>query len=398
MNTFEDYLVSARRRVPHFLFEYLDGGSYGEETLRANRSSLAEVSLRQRVLRNVSNVDSGTNLFGTPYSLPIILGPVGLAGMMARRGEVSAARAAERIGIPYCMSNYAICSLDEVAQTARQPFWLQLNIFKDRGFMAAKMREAQGRCSALILTVDQPQMGTRYRDFKTGMYSPPGFRTQMRRYMQSAWKPSWAWNVGLRGGPHSFGNIQSYMDAQGVTDDPATWTMKNVDPAADWEIVKWVREAWKGPLVIKGILDPDDAETAIDSGADAIVVSNHGGRQLDAALASARALPPIADRVAGRCPVFVDGGVRSGIDVLKMLTLGADAVFLGRAWVVALAADGEQGVVDLVQTMGHEIRTAMAMMGARTIDEIERTPQTFSSITNPQTPGADVSHPRHAGG
>ena len=372
MKTFEDYLVSARRRVPHFLLEYLDGGSYGEETLRANRSSLAEVTLRQRVLRNVERVDAGADMFGTGYSLPIVLGPVGLAGMMARRGEVSAARAAERINIPYCMSNYSICSLAEVAQTAQRPFWLQLNIFRDRGFMAAKMREAQGRCSALILTVDQPQMGTRYRDFKTGMYSPPGFRTQMRRYIQSAWKPRWAWDVGLRGRPHTFGNIQSYMDEQGVTDDPATWTMKNVDPAADWDIVKWVRESWQGPLVIKGILDPNDAETAMDEGADAIVVSNHGGRQLDGALATARALPMIADRVAGRRPVFVDGGVRSGIDVLKMLTLGADAVFLGRAWVVALAANGEQGVVDLVQNMGHELRTAMAMMGARTLGEIER--------------------------
>lgn len=372
MKTFEDYERAARRRLPHFLFEYLDGGSYGEETLRANRSSLSKVSLRQRVLRNVLDVDSGIDLFGTRSSLPIVLGPVGLAGMMARRGEVSAARAAERLDIPYCMSNYAICPIAEVAAATSRPFWLQLNVLKDRGFMTAKIREAQGRCSALVLTVDQPQMGTRYRDFKTGMYSPPGFRTQMRRYFQSARRPSWAWHVGLHGKPHIFGNIQNYMDEQGVTEDPATWTMKNVDPAADWDVVKWVRETWQGPLTIKGILDPDDAETAIDVGAEAIVVSNHGGRQLDGALATAKALPPIADRVAGRCRVFVDGGVRSGIDVLKMLSLGADAVFLGRAWVFALAADGEQGIVDLLQAMGHEIRTGMAMMGVRTVDEIRR--------------------------
>lgn len=372
MKTFEDYERSARRRLPHFLFEYLDGGSYGEETLRANRSSLAEVSLRQRVLRDVSEVDSGVDLFGTRYALPIVLGPVGLAGMMARRGEASAARAAERLDIPYCMSNYAICPIAEVATATERPFWLQLNVFKDRGFMAAKMREAQGRCSALILTVDQPQLGTRYRDFKTGMYSPPGFRTQLRRYLQSARKPSWAWRVGLQGKPHVFGNIQNYMNDQGVTDDPATWTMKNVDPAADWDVVKWVRETWRGPLVIKGILDPEDAETAIALGAEGVVVSNHGGRQLDGALATARALPAVADRVAGRGRVFVDGGVRSGIDVLKMLTLGADAVFLGRAWVVAMAADGEQGIVDLVQSMGHEVRTGMSMMGTCALGDIER--------------------------
>lgn len=379
MKTFEDHLRVARRRLPHFLFEYLDGGSYGEETLRANRASLAQVVLPQRVLRNVADVDTETDFFGAGFSLPIVLGPVGLAGMMARRGELSAARAAERIGIPYCMSNYAICSLGEVAAKTARPFWLQLNIFKDRGFMAAKMREAAEHCSALVLTVDQPQLGTRYRDFKTGMYDPPGFRTQLRRYVQSAWKPAWAWNVGLRGRPHNFGNIQPYMDAQGVTEDPATWTMKNVDPAADWDVVKWVRDTWKGPLAIKGILDPGDAATCVDLGADAVIVSNHGGRQLDGAIATARALPPIADRVAGCCRVFVDGGVRSGIDVLKMLTLGADGVFLGRAWVVALAANGEQGVVDLVQNMGQEIRTAMAMMGTRTIDEIRSTRPTSTA-------------------
>lgn len=387
MKTFGDYLRKAKRRLPHFLFEYLDGGSYGEETLRANRSSLAKVSLRQRVLRNVADIDSGNDLFGTRYALPIVLGPVGLAGMMARRGEVSAARAAERIGIPYCMSNYAICPIAEVAPATAQPFWLQLNVFRDRGFMAAKMREAQGRCPALVLTVDQPQLGTRYRDFKTGMYSPPGFRTQMRRYLQSASKPSWAWHVGLSGKPHVFGNIQNYMDEQGVTDDPATWTMKNVDPAADWDVVRWVRDTWQGPLVIKGILDPDDAETAIDLGADGIVVSNHGGRQLDGALATAKALPAVADRVARRCRVFVDGGVRSGIDVLKMLTLGADAVFLGRAWVVAMAAEGEQGIVDLVQAMGQEIRTGMAMMGARTLHDIERATPAVINAAQPSLSG-----------
>ena len=387
MKTFEDYLRVARRRIPHFLFEYLDGGSYGEETLRANRSSLADVVLPQRILRNVADIDTGADFFGARCSLPIVLGPVGLAGMMARRGEVSAAIAAERIGIPYCMSNYAICSRSEVATKTARPFWLQLNIFKDRGFMAAKMREAAGTCSALVLTVDQPQLGTRYRDFKTGMYDPPGFRTQMRRYVQSAQKPSWAWNVGLRGRPHIFGNIQSYMDEQGATEDPATWTMKNVDPAAEWDVLKWVRDTWKGPLAIKGILNPEDAATAADLGADAIVVSNHGGRQLDGAIATARALPPIAAQVAGRCLVFVDGGVRSGIDVLKMLTLGADGVFLGRAWVVALAANGEQGIVDLVHNMGHEIRTAMAMMGTRTINEIERSaPPGASAAASTQFP------------
>ena len=368
MKRFNDYLESARRRLPHFLFEYINGGAYDEVTLRANLSRLAATTLRQRAMKDVSVISTQTKLVGREFSLPVVLGPVGFAGMMARRGEIQGARAAERTGIPYCMSTYSICSISEVRTNTSSPFWFQLNMFKDRGLMTELLREAATHCSTLIFNCDLAVLGTRYSDFRSGLVAP-GMRGHLWRFLQAASRPSWSWDVGLCGRPHVLGNIQPYLNSQGIREHSSTWTKRNLDPSTTWSDLTWIRNNWSGPLIIKGILDPDDAQSALDLGANGIVVSNHGGRQLDSALATAEALPPIAERMRGRITVFVDGGVRSGIDVLKMLNLGADGVFLGRAWVTALAARGEEGVVTLLDNIGQELRVAMAMTGCTKIDE-----------------------------
>ena len=371
MKRFHDYLSSARRRLPHFLYEYINGGSYDEVTMRANLSRLAATTLRQRGMQDVSTIDTRTTLLGHDFSVPLVLGPVGLAGMMARRGEVQAARAAGRIGIPYCMSTYSICSIGEVGTSVKFPFWFQLNMFKDRGLMSELLSQAAQHCSALIFSCDLAVLGTRYSDFRSGLVAP-GIGGKIRRGLQVAARPRWSWDVGLHGRPHELGNIQPYMTSHGMTEDSSVFTKNNLDPSTTWRDLGWVRDRWKGPLIIKGIMDPDDAHEAINSGASGVVVSNHGGRQLDGALATADALPPIAERVGGRGAVFVDGGVRSGLDVLKMITLGADAVFLGRAWVNALSAGGEDEVVTLLGNMERELRVGMAMTGRRALQKAQR--------------------------
>lgn len=372
MKQFEDYLRLSRRRLPHFLFEYINGGTFDEITLDDNVARLAQVKLRQRVMRDMSQISTRTTLLGQDFAMPVLLSPVGLAGMTVRRGEVQAARAAARGGIPYCMSTYSLCPIAEVGARVEAPFWFQLNMFKDRGFIRETLDEVKRHCSTLVFSADLSVLGTRYRDYRTGLFAPAGLRGHAMRFLQAAVRPGWSWDVGLRGRPHGLGNIQRYLDAHQIPEDTHHWTSANIDPSTTWREVAWIREQWTGPLVIKGILDPDDAEEAVAVGADAIVVSNHGGRQLDSAVATADALPPVARRVAGRCTVFVDGGVRSGLDVLKMLTLGADGIFLGRAWVAALAAEGEQGVVDFLGTMQAELVQGLGMTGHRGVAEIER--------------------------
>jgi L-lactate dehydrogenase (cytochrome) len=359
-----DYRAIAKARLPHFLFEYIDGGSYDEITVRRNIEDLQAITLKQRVMRDVSALDLSTELFGTKWSMPVGLGPVGMSGMYARRGEVQAARAANAAGIPFSLSTLSVCPVREIAEELRTPFWLQLYMIKDRAFlkeMLAIGREAG--CSALLLTVDLPVSGSRYRDVRSGLSVPAGSRASFRRFCQSAMKPGWAWNVGIRGRPHSLGNLEPVLGAKTGLEDYFGWIAGNFDPSITWTDLAWVREQWPGPLVIKGILDPDDARDAIKHGVDGIVVSNHGGRQLDGAMSTARALPAIADAVAGRIPVLVDGGVRSGLDVVRMLALGADFVLLGRAWAYALAADREAGVAHMLKLIGAEMRTAMALTG-----------------------------------
>ena len=372
MKQFEDYLRLSRRRLPHFLYEYINGGTFDEVTLRANRARLAEIPLRQRVMRDMSKITTETTLLGEKCAMPVVLSPVGLAGMTVRRGEIQAARAAARAGIPYCISTYSICPVAEVGNAVKSPFWYQLNMFRDRRYMEEALAEAARYCSVLVFNVDLSVPGTRYRDYRTGLFAPTGLRGHAMRFFQAAARPRWSWDVGLRGRPHDLGNIQRYLDAHDLPQDTHHWTAENIDPSTTWRELAWIRSQWTGPLVIKGILDPDDAEEALGIGADAIVVSNHGGRQLDGAMATADALPPVAKRIAGRCTVFVDGGVRSGLDVMRMLTLGADGIFLGRAWVAALAAQGEQGVVDFLGTMQAELVQGLGMTGHCSVKEIAR--------------------------
>ena len=368
-----DFRALAKARLPHFLFEYIDGGSYDEVTLRRNVEDLQSVTLKQRVMRDVSAIDLRTNLFGTDYALPVGLGPVGMSGMYARRGEVQAARAARAAGLPFSLSSLSVCPVREIAAELKSPFWLQLYMIKDRAFLTDLLaigREAG--CSVLLLTVDLPVSGSRYRDARSGLSVPAGARATFRRFCQSVAKPRWAWNVGVHGKPHSLGNLEPVLGANTGLEDYFGWIGANFDPSITWADLAWVRGHWSGPIVVKGVLDPGDARAAVDHGADGIVVSNHGGRQLDGVMSTARALPDIADAVAGRVPLLVDGGVRSGLDVVRMLALGADFVLLGRAWAYALAADGEAGVAHLLQLIEAEMRVAMALTGCTNVSEIGR--------------------------
>ncbi|MEW7847607.1 FMN-dependent L-lactate dehydrogenase LldD [Massilia aurea] len=363
-----DFRDAARRRLPPFLFHYLDGGAGAEQTLRSNVADLQAVRLRQRVLRGSEDLDLGVTWFGDKYSLPIALAPVGLTGMYARRGEVQAVRAACHRNIPFIQSTVSVCPLAEVAAQASTPIWFQLYVLKDRGFMRDMMRRAWELGSrTLVFTVDMPVPGARYRDAHSGMSGPHG---PLRRVLQAIAHPRWAWDVGLHGRPHDLGNISTYLGSATGLADYIGWLGANFDPGIAWNDLQWIRDEWQGRLVIKGILDPDDARDALTFGADGIVVSNHGGRQLDGAPSSAQALPAIADAVRGKMTVFADGGVRTGTDVFRMLALGADGVLLGRAFVYALATHGQAGVERLLQIMEKDLRTTMVLTGVRSLDEI----------------------------
>ena len=362
-----DYRALARARLPHFLFEYLDGGSYDEVTLRRNVEDLQAVALRQRVLRDVSGINLSTELFGQRWAMPVGLGPVGLSGLYARRGEVQAARAAAAAQVPFTLSTLSACSIAEVARAA--PSWFQLYIVKDREFvrdMIARARKAG--CGAILLTVDLAVPGTRYRDYRSGLSG--AIRGKASRMAQVLARPEWAWDVAMRGRPMTLGNLEPVLGSGAALEDLMGWVGSNFDASVSWKEVEWVRSQWDGPLIIKGILDPEDAREAASSGADGLVVSNHGGRQLDGALSSARALPRVVDAVGGRMAVLVDGGLRSGLDVVRMLALGADFVLLGRAWAYALAGAGQEGVAHVLKLIDAEMRVAMALTGCTRIGEI----------------------------
>lgn len=366
-----DYREAARRKLPRFLFDYIDGGAYAEHTLRANSSDLASISLRQRILRNVDSLSLKTTLFGMEQSLPIILSPVGLTGMYARRGEVQAAKAAATKGIPFCLSTVSVCSIEEVASQSPQSIWFQLYVLKDRGFMRNALERAQAAgVTTLVFTVDMPTPGARYRDAHSGMSGP---FAATRRILQATTRPDWALNVGILGRPHDLGNISKYMGKATTLEDYVGWLGNNFDPSISWKDLEWIREFWMGPMIIKGILDPQDAKDAVSFGADGIVVSNHGGRQLDGVLSTAKALPPIADVVGDDLTVLVDSGIRSGLDVVRMLALGAKACLLGRSTVYALAADGQHGVENMLDIFSKEMRVAMTLTGVTSIDKIDRT-------------------------
>jgi L-lactate dehydrogenase (cytochrome) len=369
----EDYRELARRRLPPFLFEYIDGGANAEQTLRRNVSDLADIALKQRVLRDVSKIDLTATLFGTRQSLPVMLGPIGLGGINARRGEVQAARAAAAAGVPFCLSTVSLCPLEEVVQGCGKPLWFQLYMIRDRPFMRDLLAEVKRHaCPVLVFTVDMPMPGSRYRDYRSGLAGAPGLKGAMRRTGQALLKPGWAWDVGLCGRPHGLGNLRPVLGAKSGLDDYFAWMANNFDPSVTWKDLDWIRETWDGPLIIKGILDPEDARSAASLGADGIVVSNHGGRQLDGVLSSARALPPIAEAVGDKLTVLADGGVRSGLDVVRLLALGAKGVLLGRAWAFALAARGEAGVAHVLEIVRKEMSIALALTGATNIGELSR--------------------------
>lgn len=363
-----DSRAAAKRKLPPFLFHYVDGGAYAEYTLRRNVEDLASIALRQRVLRNMSELSLETQLFGETLSMPVALAPVGLTGMLARRGEVQAARAADKKGIPFTLSTVSVCPIEEVAPAIKRPMWFQLYVLKDRGFMKNALERAKAAgVTTLVFTVDMPTPGARYRDAHSGMSGP---NANVRRILQAMTHPFWAWDVGLHGKPHDLGNITTYRGHTTGLEDYIGWLAANFDPSISWKDLEWIREFWDGPMVIKGILDADDARDAVTFGADGIIVSNHGGRQLDGVLSSARAMPAIADAVKGDLKILADSGIRSGLDVVRMIALGADTVLLGRAFAYALAVDGEAGVSNLLDLIEKEMRVAMVLTGAKTISEI----------------------------
>lgn len=368
-----DYRDIARARLPRFLFEYYDGGSYAEVTLRRNIADLEAIALRQRVLTDVSTIDLTTTLFGQPQAMPIALAPIGLAGLGARRGEVQAARAAEKAGIPFCLSTVSACPIEEVAAGTTKPFWFQLYMIRDRGFMRDLLAKARtAGCGALIFTVDMPVPGSRYRDYRSGLAGAPGFAGSTRRVIQALARPRWAWDVGVHGRPHQLGNVAPALGKKSGLQDFFAWMGGNFDSSVSWDDLDFLRTEWDGPIVIKGILDAEDAREAVRRGVDGIVVSNHGGRQLDGVPSTAVALPPIVDAVGDALTVLVDGGIRSGLDVVRMLALGAKGVLLGRAWAFALAGGGQRGVTHMLRLMQAEMRVAMALTACTSISAIDR--------------------------
>jgi L-lactate dehydrogenase (cytochrome) len=368
-----DFREAARRRLPQFLFDYVDGGSFAELTMERNITDLEAVALRQRVLRDVSALDLSTELFGQKLAMPVALAPIGFAGLLARRGECQAVRAAEAAEVPFTLSTLSGCTLEEVAKAASKPFWFQLYMVKDRAFMRHMMAQAvEAGCSALFFTVDLPVAGTRYRDIRSSQVGASGAASAAARGWQSLTHPRWLWDVGIRGRPLTLGNVARQMGGRGAMDDVFGWISDNFDPGISWRDLDFIRSEWNGPLVLKGILDVEDAKEALRQGVDGIVVSNHGGRQLDGALSTARALQPIADAVGDTLTVLADGGVRSGIDVIRLMALGAKGVLLGRAYAWALGAAGEAGVARMLAIIEAEIRVAMALTGVSSIREIDR--------------------------
>jgi len=364
----EDLRQTAHRRVPKAFIDYAEAGSYAEQTLRANRADLEALKLRQRVLVDVAQRELGTTLLGEQINLPIALAPIGLCGMQHGDGEILAARAAQAAGIPYTLSTMSICSIEDVAEATGKPFWFQLYVMKDRGFMRDLIQRAiAAKCSALVLTIDLQILGQRHRDIKNGMTVP--LRVTPRNVIDVATKPGWAFSI-LKGKRKTFGNISGRVKGMEGVNSLAQWTAQQFDPSLNWKDLEWIREAWPGKLILKGILDTDDAKLAMQTGAQAIVVSNHGGRQLDGAPSSISVLPRIVDAVGHQTEVMFDGGIRSGQDVLRALALGARACMIGRAFIYGLGAGGEAGVAKAIDIIGKELDVSMALTGTRRVQDI----------------------------
>lgn len=366
----EDLRVLARHKVPRAFFDYADSGSYNEETLRANRADLEAIKLRQRVLVDVSARDLTTTIVGQKVAAPFALAPVGLCGMQHGNGEILSAQAANEAGIPFTLSTMSIGSIEDVAQATGQPFWFQLYVIKDRGFSKDILdRAVAAKCNTLVLTVDLQVLGQRHRDIKNGMTVPPQIR--IKNIIDIATKPAWAWSI-LTGKRKTFGNLAGHVDGMDNVNELAKWVGNQFDPALNWKDVEWIKSIWPGKLIIKGILDVEDARTAVKLGADAIVVSNHGGRQLDGAQSSIVALPAIADEVGSDTEVLFDSGIRTGADILRALGLGARACLIGRAYIYGLGAGGKPGVARAIEILKNELSVAMALTGMSRIGDISR--------------------------
>ena len=369
----DDFRELARRRLPRFLFDYIDGGSYAETTLRRNVADFEAVALRQRVMRDVSGISMETDLMGQRARFPVALAPIGLAGLYARRGEVQAARAAAAAGVPFILSSSACCSIEEVVRETRAPTILQLYIIKDRGFMEELLARTVALGSdTLVLTVDLITHSPRRRDVRSSLTGLQGIGARLQRAYEIVRHPGWAWDVGVRGRPHTLGNFAPMMAEGAGLAQFTAWVSRNFDPAITWKDLEWLRQHWRGRLVIKGVLDAEDADAACQAGVDGIIVSNHGGRQLDGAPSSIAALPAVAEAVDGRAELLLDGGVRSGTDILRALALGARGVLLGRAWAFALAARGQAGVTRMLDLLQHELAVAMALTGQTDARSISR--------------------------
>lgn len=371
--TVSDYRRIAEARLPRQLFDYIDGGAVDERTLDANRADFARFHLRQRVLRDVSNVSTDVALFGEPASMPLALAPVGLAGLFRRRGETQAVRAAEAAGVPFCLSTVGLCSLEEVRAASTKPFWFQLYMMRDRGHVRELLQRARKvDVDTLVFTVDLAVVGSRYRDRRNGMGGGLSAGARLRSALNFAGHPRWLADVALGGRPLVFGNLASYVAGARNVQDFRAWIDAQFDPSVTWKDIEWLRREWPGTLIIKGILEAEDAIAAADAGAQGIVVSNHGGRQLDSAPSSISALPRIADAVGNRLAVMMDGGVHSGQDVVKAIACGARSVMIGRGWVYALAAGGEAGVLHILAQIQKEIAVTLALTGLTSVSAITR--------------------------
>jgi len=366
----EDLRLLAKKRVPRMFYDYADSGSWTEETYRSNESDFARIKLRQRVAVNMENRSLKTTMAGQPLAMPVALAPVGLVGMQHADGEILAARAAEKFGVPFTLSTMSICSIEDVAENVEKPFWFQLYVMRDRDFIKRLIDRAKAAgCSALVLTLDLQIMGQRNKDIKNGLSAPP--KITLRNMLNMSTKPRWG--LGMLGTKRrTFRNVVGHAKTAGDLSSLSEWSASQLDPTLNWDDVQWIKERWGGKLILKGIMDAEDAEIAARSGADAIIVSNHGGRQLDGAPSSIAALPPIVRAVGDKIEVLMDGGIRSGQDVIKALALGAKGVFIGRAFVYGLGAMGEAGVTRCLEIIQKELDVTMAFCGLRDVNQVDK--------------------------